>query len=327
MRPLLDTAVAPPATQSSRAPARDHLLLFNDDRFHALNLGPGERYVRIDHTGEGRLVGSLCGALAGGVFTSGYSAPFGGPDLVRPDAPLPEVLALLRHALAALRAEGADEIRIKARPGFYGMAEPVLQHLLLQLGFRVEHSDLNHHVDLVALPDTGAYLAGLRRKRAYLQQDLAEPYEFGEAATATELRDCYAVIERNRERKGYPAGLPAGYLLRLRDALPGRVSVHGLARDGAVCAAAVVYRVLPDRDLMVAWGDVDAGLPRSPMNLLAYRLVERSLADGVRTLDLGPSSERDGSPNAGLYQCKRGLLAQPSTRLTFAWRAPAERGS
>lgn len=319
----LDTAVAPPARTAPAEPARGHLLLFNDDRFHALNLGPGQRYLRVDHARAGALAGSLCGALADGVFRSGFSAPFGGVDFVRPDAPLPEVDGLLERALDVLTAAGAREIRIKAKPPFYGAAEPVLHHCLVQRGFRVEHSDLNHHIDLGRLTDMTGYLAGLGRKRAYLHQDLSEPYRFAEAETPAEVRDCYAVIERNRERKGYPAGLAVEYLLRLRAALPGRVHVYGLARDGRVCAAAVVYRVLPRRDLMVAWGDVEADVPRSPMNLLAYRLVERSLTAGAHTLDLGPSSERDGSLNAGLFQFKRGLLAEPSTRLTFVRREVA----
>jgi hypothetical protein len=86
-------------------------------------------------------------------------------------------------------------------------------------------------------------------------------------------------------------------------------------------AAALVYDVLSDVDLLVAWGDHGHDLPRSPMKLLAYHLVGRALERGARILDLGPSSEKDGSPNAGLVHFKRSLGAVAGTRLVLV-RSP-----
>jgi Acetyltransferase (GNAT) domain len=88
-------------------------------------------------------------------------------------------------------------------------------------------------------------------------------------------------------------------------------------------AAALVYRVRPRRDLVVAWGDGEHDLERSPMNLLAYRLVESALSEGVRTLDLGISNEHEPGPhgalepNAGLVQFKQSVLARIEPRLTL----------
>ncbi len=69
------------------------------------------------------------------------------------------------------------------------------------------------------------------------------------------------------------------------------------------------------------WGDAGHALPRSPMNLLALRLVEIALADGRPTLDLGISSV-DGVPDQGLIQFKRSVLARESLRLDLVRSAP-----
>ncbi len=87
-----------------------------------------------------------------------------------------------------------------------------------------------------------------------------------------------------------------------------------LTHGGRSCAAALLYRVAPGRELVVYWGDAGHDLPRSPMNVLALRLVELALAEGARTLDLGISSV-DGVPDQGLIQFKRSVLARESLRL------------
>ena len=99
--------------------------------------------------------------------------------------------------------------------------------------------------------------------------------------------------------------------------------MYELCHAGESIAAALVYRVRPHRDLVVAWGDGEHELERSPMNLLAYRVVESALAEGVWTLDLGISNEHepgaDGAlvPNSGLVQFKQSVLARIQPRLTL----------
>ncbi|WP_158548653.1 GNAT family N-acetyltransferase [Blastococcus sp. TF02A-26] len=292
-------------------------LLFCDARFHDLNGVPSGARRWYDHRGrEGTLVGVLSGVVTDGVLLSGHSAPFGGPDLVREDPTVDDVVGLVREGLARARADGLREVRIRCRPPEYSAAEPLVEYALLQAGFAVEHCDLNQVVDLRGLgPDTDP-LSLLSRKRARdVRADLALPYELTEAVHDEEIAVAQGILAANRAAHGRPPGLPAGYLARAREAFPGRVHVWVLRHDGRPVAAAVVYRVLSDVDLLVAWGDDAAhGLQRSPMNLLAHRLVETSLRTGARLLDMGPSSEKDGSPNLGLAHFKRSVGARPGTR-------------
>jgi hypothetical protein len=292
-------------------------LLFCDARFHDLNEVPGADRWRYEHRREGRLVGVLEGVVSDGVLLSGHSAPFGGPDLVRDDPPLEDLLGLVDGALTALRDDGVRTVRVRARPPVYSAAEPLLEYVLLHRGFAVEHCDLNQHVDLARLAgDDPLVLLGRKRARD-VRADLRLPFELRDVAAddGDGLRTAHAVLAANRAAHGRPPGLPAEYLQRAQEAFGDRVRVHLLAHDGRPVAAAVVYRVLDDVDLLVAWGDAaDHGLQRSPMNLLAHRLLQRSVGTGARLLDMGPSSEKDGSPNTGLAHFKRSVGATPGTR-------------
>ena len=304
------------------APPADHLALFNTDAFHALNLRPGQAVRRIDHTADdGRLIGSLVGVVDDDGFRSGHSAPFGGPDFTRDAETATNVAATLARAVEALEAEGVRTIRVKARPDFYSGSETAAQFALFNLGFRVESCELNFHIDLASIDGPDAYLAGLRSPaRRALRHTLGEPFALVDAADDEAWERAYRVLAGNRDAKGRALALGLDYVLRARDAFPGRVRMTALEHAGEPCAAALTYRVVPGRELVVYWGDAGHALARSPMNVLALRLVERALAEGVRSLDIGTSSVA-GVPDQGLIQFKRSVGARESLRLDLV-RAP-----
>jgi hypothetical protein len=303
------------ADVAAPAATADHLLLFNRDAFHALNLRPAQRVVRVDHHDGGRLVGSLVGVRDGDVVTCGHSAPFGGPDLVRDAETAPNVVALLEAAVAELEADGVREIRVRARPAFYSGSETTVQFALLNAGFRVEACELGLHIDLEPLGGIDDYVAGLRSPaRRALRHGLAEPFALREAAAGDPWDAGYDLLAANRAATGRRLALDAAYVRAARDAFPGRIRMALLEHAGAPCAAALTYRVLPGRELVVYWGDAGHALPRSPMNVLAHALVARSLGEGVRSLDIGPSSV-DGVPDGGLIQFKRSIGAREDLRL------------
>jgi len=296
--------------------------LFGHSRFNDLNEVPAGARRRLVHRVQDRLVGVLDGVVTDGVFLSGHSAPFCGPDLARSDPTVGEVVDLLSAALTQLRAEGVHTVRIRCRPAEYSPAEPLIEYALLHLGFTVEHCDLNQFVDLRPLQPDGDPLTLLGKKRARdVRADLGLPYALTEVADDGDLAILHGILAANRAAHGRPPGLSADYLAAARAAFPDRVRLLLLRHDERPVAAAVVYRVLADVDLLVAWGDaIDHGLQRSPMNLLAHRLIGRSLHTGARLLDLGPSSEKDGTPNLGLAQFKRSVGASPGTRKVLVAR-------
>jgi GNAT acetyltransferase-like protein len=309
------------ADVAAPAATADHLLLFNRDDFHALNLRPGQRVVRVDHHDEGRLVGSLVGVRDGDVVTCGHSAPFGGPDLVRDAETAANMVALLERAVGELDADGVRTIRVRCRPAFLSGSETTVQFALLNLGFRVEACELSFHIDLEALDGIDAYVAGLRSPaRRALRHGLAEPFALLEAGDGDAWDAGYDMLAANRAAKGRRLALDAAYVRAARDAFPGRIRMSVLEHAGRPCAAALTYRVLPGRELVVYWGDAGHDLPRSPMNVLAHAMVARALDEGVRSLDIGPSSVA-GVPDQGLIQFKRSVGARESLRLDLVREA------
>jgi hypothetical protein len=317
------------AEASAAAPAR-WTTLFNEARFHALNLRPGLSVLDLRVAApDGRLIGALAGVRDGDTFLSGHSAPFGGVDLVRERETPANVAWLVDGALAQLRAAGIREARVRLPPPCYGESEGLVQFTLLNRGFRVDRCELNQHIDLRAIADAGAYLAALKSPaRRALRRLLGPELTFSAARTPAEWDRAYALLAANRAAKGRRLALSRAYVAQARAALGDAVRMYELLHGERSVAAALVYRVREHRDLVVAWGDGDHGLERSPMNLLAHRVVETALADGVRTVDLGISNEHepgpDGAlvPNGGLVQFKQSVLAQTQPRLTLVKELP-----
>ncbi|HEV7751522.1 MAG TPA: GNAT family N-acetyltransferase [Baekduia sp.] len=296
---------------------------FNRPAFHALNLRPGaESFVAVHADGD-RVVGALAGVLAGGIFTCGDRAPFGGVDFARPRETPANVAATLDATLAQVATAGAQTVRIRCRPAPYGDTEALVGFELLNRGFRVEVADLAHLIDLTATATPAAYVAALkspaRRALGHLE---ALGTEFAELTGDAAWRDGHALLAENRAAKARQLSLDADYVVRARHALPGVLRMFALTLAGAPIATAIVYVAAPGCWYVYAWGDARHELPRSPMNLLALRLVETALAEGVRLLDLGTSTTtgRDGGPltvDAGMTQFKTSLLARPHPRLVL----------
>jgi hypothetical protein len=301
------------------APA-DHLSFFNLPAFHELTLAAGQTRLQIDRYDDDRLIGSLVGVVTGDEFACGFSAPFGGIDLVRDTESPPRILGLVEAACADLEGRGIKTIRVHARPPIYSQAEIGMQFALLSRGFRIESFEINQHLDLTGLASADEYAARLgTRGRRDLRYAAGLGLEFREDVEPGQRAEAYEIIRANHEAKGRPLRLSLDYLEKMRAALPGRVRFFSLLAAGRTCASAVTYLIRPGRWLLVYWGDAAHSLAQSPMYLLAYKLVESALSEEIVLLDLGISSVY-GELNAGLAQFKEKVGGQSTLRFEFVRR-------
>jgi Acetyltransferase (GNAT) domain len=326
---LLSVEATVLAADSVPSAAEPELVLWNTQAFYDLRPEQAPRRRRYDHhDAEGRFVGALVAAMTDEGACAGFGAPFGGFDLARPNETIANVEGLVDASLESLAADGVDVVEVRAKPGHYGSNEAALQFVLLNRGFEVAACDLNAYLDLEPVDSVDAYAEHLkpaarkmlRRSRALGLSAVQVPAD-DEAAWA----EAYEVLRRNRVDRGRPMRLELDYVRRIRDAFPGHVRLLALLADGAMCAAALVYRVAAGRDLVQYWGDAGHDLAVSPMNHLVATVVEHGLAAGTRTIDIGISSEH-GVPNHGLIQFKRsvGCLIEPRLELV---RSSAAKGS
>ncbi|UGS33768.1 GNAT family N-acetyltransferase [Capillimicrobium parvum] len=289
--------------------------LFNRAAFHALNAAPGDAILALPYDEGGRTVGVLSGVLHEGAFTAGFSSPCSGPDFARPRETPAHVEAAIDHWLAELGGLRAERLTFRCPPASWSPTGALVQFGLLNRGFTVAEADLNHAVDLSRFPTADAYLAALRSPaRRALRHALGAPFAFAEHQ---DLTTGYALVHANRRDRGRALSLSREYFERVRDALPAAVRCFVLEHEGAPCAAALVMVVAADRWYVQAWGDAGHRLERSPMNLLAFRVIERALAEGVRVLDLGRTTEPGGPPlrvSHGLAQFKQSILATAELR-------------
>jgi hypothetical protein len=292
--------------------------LFNDPAFHALN---GVEGILVAHEGIGALGGVL---LDGGRFVSGHSAPYGGVDLVRERETPARIGELLDVALERLAQLGAHDVTLRLPPACHHASCETVVFGLLNRGFAVAEADLSFHLDVRRFASPEDYVAALKPPaRRALRHAQAEPWSLvaADAEDSAAWDRGFALLDANRAAKGRALSIDRAYVERARRAFPERIRLAELCHADRPVAAALSYRVRPQVELVVAWGDAGHALERSPMNRLAYELVARALAEDVAVLDLGTSTlpGPDGRrvPNDGLIQFKTSVGASAQTRLTL----------
>jgi hypothetical protein len=296
--------------------------LFTRADYLAHNAGEGQP-LRIEHHDSDRLAGVLSGVVYDDTFTSGWRAPCGGPDFARERETPAVVAGLVAQALDRIEA---STVRIHCRPSSWSANEGLVQFALLNAGFTVESCDLSFAIDVRGMGSAEDYLAALKSPaRRALRHLEGEPFGFSAATGDDEWARGWALLEANRSAKGRSLSIDGDYVEGLRRLLPEHLRMWLLCHDGREVAAALVYRVLPDRDLVVAWGDAGHDLPRSPMNILALRVAEQAIAEGRGALDLGtstlPGPGGTRVPNDGLVQFKQSIGARPEPRLVLVREA------
>ncbi len=298
-------------------------MLFNDERYQRCNMRPGQRPFHYDHFAGSRLVGTLSGVVVDGLLDCGHSSPFGGIDWVRRREPVGTVVNLVHAAVAQARNEGIREIRVRARPAYFGANEAAVEFALLSLGASTESCEISLGIDPWRYASPEEYAATLDASaRNTLNQGLRAGMAFIAADAAADWAICYDLLAKAKQRRGVQLKISLDYLLTLHGIFGKRIAMHRLVRDNALAAAALVYRVAPDWECVVAWGDDLSHRESKAMNVMVFHLVRRAITERVAIIDLGISSV-DGVPDDGLIHFKRSVGGITGLRTNF--RLPLDR--
>ena len=307
----------PAAAGRPNPQAAAHITLFNDERFQRCNLAAGERPFRYDHIVSGRLIGTFSGVIDGAALDCGHSAPFGGIDFTRRGESAGAIADLLRAAALRAREAGASELRVRARPGYYGPNETAVEFAMLNLGAAIDACELSLGIETARFGSPQAYEAALKSSgRRTLRHGLQAGMEFAAAESAAEWAACYALLDETRRRHGARLRISFDYVMRLREVFGQRIAMHRLRREGELAGAALVYRIARDWDYVVAWGDDLRHRPYRVVNVLAHQLVRQAIAQRLSVVDAGVSSIA-GVADDGLIRFKRSVGATTGLRLYF----------
>lgn len=286
--------------------------VFNSAEFASLNEAKAER-VSFLAVGEKKPKLWLTAGLRDGEWRSPFSAPYGGwmgmPDVSQ---------RTMCDAARDLRLWGAlrgERVRIGLPPLAYSESFLTKSLYALRREGRVEMVQPDYYFNVADFVRYDACMSSAARNK--LSNAWRYPFRF-EAfpkAKADALARAYAVVERNRTERGYPLAMSLEAVLATRAVVT--MDAFVLTLDGADCAAALVFRVLPGVGLVVYWGNTAESNEARAMNMLAYKVFEHYHAEGaVRLLDIGPA-DLDGEPNYGLMEFKEGIGCRVTPRVTI----------
>ena len=245
------------------------------------------------------------GIIAGendGILLSPFSAPFGGFDA-------PEMERIEYYDQAAeqlrdyLRQEGL-KMRIVLPPSIYGSFVAKSYSSLMRAGAHIMYTDLNYAYELSRFEEYEDYLERSARKNYHqsLRHDLK--FEILDGNNPTDIARAYAVIQTNRNAKGFPLRMTLEDVVRTASVVSPDFFV--LSYQGLDVAAAMVYPVKDGIAQVIYWGDDPAFSELKVMNFLTYKVFAYYYASDLKYLDIGPSTEQ-GIPNYGLCSFKENI--------------------
>ncbi len=248
-----------------------------------------------------------------GVLCSPFSAPFGGFSSLRTvdvEAYEEAVMALKQYA-----AEHRMPVRISLPPAFYGETHISKSFsALLRGGARILYSDLNYQYRLAHFENFEANLERNAKKNFHNALKSNFVFEPLNSDNQNEVARAYEVIRKNRASKGFPLRMTLQDVLDTIKVI--RAGFFVMSYEGVDVAAAQVFHVSEGICQVIYWGDLLEYSHLRVMNYFTYKVFEHYFNQGLKILDIGPSTEK-GIPNYGLCSFKESIGCEVSLKHTF----------
>lgn len=285
--------------------------IYNRAAFSELNKHKAERLHYLLFADKKVRFSITLGERADGLY-SPFSAPFGGFNMKEP-----QPLGFMEEAVSLLkewREPSGMPIMITLQPLVYGETQLSKWVSVMQRGGRMHTLDLNYHFQLSRFEGYEQHI--YRNARKNLHQAMRQSFTFTRlnADLDSDVARAYSVIKQNREEHGYPLRMTLEEVLKTRKIIPADFFVASINGDDV--AAAQVFRVTEDTAQVVYWGHLQSYSELRPMNFLTYNVFAHYHRLGMKTLDIGPSTE-DGIPNHGLCDFKEAIGCSVSPKFRF----------
>ena len=248
-----------------------------------------------------------------GVLCSPFSAPFGGFSSLRTvdvEAYEEAVMALKQYV-----DEHHMPVRISLPPAFYGETHISKSFsALLHGGARILYSDLNYQYRLEHFENFEDNLERNAKKNFHNALKNSFVFECLNSSDPNDVGRAYEVIRKNRESRGFPLRMSLQNVLDTVNVIDADFFVTSF--EGMDVAAAQVFHVSDGICQVIYWGDVPEYAHLRVMNYFTYKVFEHYFNQGLKILDIGPSTEK-GIPNYGLCSFKESIGCEVSLKHTF----------
>lgn len=286
--------------------------VFNSAEFSELNKYKCDKLHYLAFKDSKVRLGLILGERDG-VLCSPFSAPFGGFSSLRTvdvEAYEEAVMALKQYV-----DEQHMPVRISLPPAFYGETHISKSFsALLRGGARILYSDLNYQYRLEHFENFEDNLERNAKKNFHNALKNSFVFECLNSSDPNDVGRAYEVIRKNRESRGFPLRMSLQNVLDTVKVIDADFFVTSF--EGMDVAGAQVFHVSDGICQVIYWGDLPEYAHLRVMNYFTYKVFEHYFKQGLKILDIGPSTEK-GIPNYGLCSFKESIGCEVSLKHTF----------
>ena len=286
--------------------------IFNTVAFAQLNSDKVERVHYLSFDDPKTCFGIVLGE-SNGVLRSPFSAPFGG--FLEKGTHGLERMEKAVDVLADYARERSLKLLITLPPLVYDETKMSKWVSVMIRKMQLRHIDLNYHLDISHVSHYSSVINSSARN--HLNQALRQNYCLHKlnSDNRDDVARVYNVISCNHKERGFPLRMT---FEQVWQTISNVVSADFfvLEHEGCDVAAAQVFHVAAGIAQVVYWGDIRQYAKLRPMNYLAYSLFGYYADNGLRILDIGPSTE-NGIPNYGLCEFKESIGCSVTMKYSF----------
>lgn len=286
--------------------------IFNTVAFAQLNSDKVERVHYLSFNDPKPCFGIVLGE-SNGMLRSPFSAPFGG--FLENGTHRLERLEKAVDMLVDYAKERSLKLLITLPPLLYDETKISKWVSVMTRKMQLSYINLNYHLDISRMPYYRSVID--RSARNHLNQALRQNYCLHKlnSANRDDVARVYNVICCNHKERGFPLRMTFEQVWQtVSNVISADFFV--LEHEGVDVAAAQIFHVADGIAQVVYWGDIRQYAKLRPMNYLAYSLLRYYYDQGLRVLDIGPSTE-NGMPNYGLCEFKENIGCSVTMKYSF----------